>query len=190
MELRILEPSNLGRAMELAQRIEEKIALAKSQRFSGGFSGHRVLGASRPTSHGAEGIRTTGSSGTSARLANEVQRLSESEAQRKREKGLCYRCDEKWSPGHGCKWRELSILLTMDESDSVGEEVEPTEEAKKELEAAEMNQMIDVSLNFVAGFTSSKIMKFKCVVGDQEVVTLIDPGAIHNFILKELVQRL
>lgn len=32
-----------------------------------------------------------------------MRRLSEKELQRKREKGECFRCDEKWSVGHRCK---------------------------------------------------------------------------------------
>ena len=35
------------------------------------------------------------------------KRLSEAELKAKREKGLCFRCDEKYSIGHQCKNKEL-----------------------------------------------------------------------------------
>lgn len=46
-----------------------------------------------------------------ARPVGEIRRLSEKELQSKREKGLCFRCDEKWSTSHRCRRRELSVLL-------------------------------------------------------------------------------
>lgn len=35
--------------------------------------------------------------------------------QARRDKGLCYRCDEKYSPGHRCKNKELWLLVFSDE---------------------------------------------------------------------------
>lgn len=64
----------------------------------------------------------------------EVRRLTEKELQDKRAKGLCYRCDDKWSIGHRCRRRELSVLLMEDEEDEGSEEAgsdpppSPTEE--------------------------------------------------------------
>lgn len=46
----------------------------------------------------------------------EMRRLSEKELQDKRAKGLCFRCDGKWSVGHKCQRRELSVLLTHEET--------------------------------------------------------------------------
>lgn len=52
----------------------------------------------------------------------ELRRLSEKELQKKREKELCFRCDDKWSAGHRCRRRrELSVLLTCEEEDDKAE---------------------------------------------------------------------
>lgn len=39
----------------------------------------------------------------------EVRRLTDKELQYKRERGLCFRCDDKLVAGHRCKRRELSV---------------------------------------------------------------------------------
>ena len=34
----------------------------------------------------------------------------------RREKGLCYNCDERFGPGHRCKKQQIFILETMEEA--------------------------------------------------------------------------
>lgn len=121
----------------------------------------------------------------------EVQRLSDKELQEKRFKGLCFRCDDKWSIGHRCKIRELSVLLMEDDDKEYTEEAgselpeAPTEEA-----ALEVPLHTEVSLNSVIGLSSPKTMKLKGVLGTSEVVVMIDPGATHNFVSMEKVWEL
>ena len=43
-------------------------------------------------------------------LTKDVRKLSNLEVQRKQEKWLCYRCDEKRAPRHHYKKKELSVL--------------------------------------------------------------------------------
>ena len=43
------------------------------------------------------------------------KRLSEAEWKAKREKGLCFRCDEKYTVGHRCKNRELQVMMIYDD---------------------------------------------------------------------------
>ena len=56
--------------------------------------------------------------------------MTDNEVRIKKEKGLCFRCDEKFSPGHRCKRRELNIIAVQegedlsDKTDQVGEEIE------------------------------------------------------------------
>ena len=53
------------------------------------------------------------------------KRLTETEIQDKRAKGLCFQCDEKFSLGHQCKDKSLQVLTMCDEEEGV-------EEAKEE----------------------------------------------------------
>ncbi|KAL2475042.1 Retrotrans gag domain-containing protein [Abeliophyllum distichum] len=116
------------------------------------------------------------------------KRLSDAELQLKKEKGLCFRCDEKYTVGHRCKNKELQVLLIQE-----GEEWEVEDVAEGETSTEETNEVgevVELSLNFVVGLTPSRTMKVKGKIFEQEVVILIDCGASHNFISTEMVQKL
>ena len=114
------------------------------------------------------------------------KRLTEIEIQDKRVKGLCFRCDEKFSPGHRCKHKSLQVLTVCDEEES-GREAE-----KEDVEEQERPHLdvAEVSLNSVVGFTPNHTMKIIERIGEQNVVVLIDSGATHNFISNKVVDRL
>lgn len=110
------------------------------------------------------------------KTGGEVRRLSEKELQSKRERGLCFRCDEKWNVGHRCRRRELSVLLASEE-----EELEEGDEA---------NPTTEICLNSVLGITNPKTLKLKGVLLGTEVIVMVDPGATHNFISLANIQKL
>lgn len=121
----------------------------------------------------------------------EVKRLSDKEFQLKREKGECFRCEEKWSVGHRCKNKELSvILLQPEEEGTVREEFMNNGDTGGECEDVLENSQPEISLNSVVGITSPKTMKLLGTLKGREVVVMVDPGATHNFISKEAVQKL
>ncbi|GKD91031.1 hypothetical protein Tco_1366538, partial [Tanacetum coccineum] len=45
------------------------------------------------------------------------KRMTDSEFADKKAKGLCYRCDGKFLPGHRCPERALQLLLVDDEEE-------------------------------------------------------------------------
>ncbi|KAK2358597.1 hypothetical protein QL285_095771 [Trifolium repens] len=51
---------------------------------------------------------------TPPRTATPIKRLTPQELQARREKGLCYNCDDKYAPGHRCK-RSFHILIVSPE---------------------------------------------------------------------------
>ena len=76
-------------------------------------------------------------------------------------------------------------ILTKD-----GEEEEPIGQAEASLEVAEITGNIEVSLNSMVGLSPPKTMKVKGYIREQPAVTLIDSGATHNFISRDLVSKL
>ena len=63
-----------------------------------------------------------------------MKRLSDSEFQARLDKGLCFRCNEKYSPGHRCKGktnRELMFFIANEEEEL--EDVNGKEEAELEI---------------------------------------------------------
>lgn len=120
--------------MELALMVEDKMQLGSNYkrdwRLDSSPSGKINLGSGH-SSHSNHNTLSTYSSLTKsnpsyaastltagsspllvAKHVGEIRRLSEKELQFKREKGLCYRCDDKWTVGHRCRCKELSVLLT------------------------------------------------------------------------------
>ncbi|KAL4592534.1 hypothetical protein LXL04_005533 [Taraxacum kok-saghyz] len=111
----------------------------------------------------------------------EVRRLSEKELQEKKNKGLCFKCDEKWQVGHQCKKKELSIILAIDEDDEIEEE--PAIHFDDDFQT-------EVCLNSVLGITKPKTLTLKGRIQQEDVVVMVDPGATHNFVSLRTVEKL
>lgn len=106
--------------------------------------------------------------------------------QAKKDKGLCFRCDDKYTIGHRCRNKELHVLLVADDIEGGDGEEEMKEEKVRRTEFEE----VELSMNSVVSLTSPKTMKMKDTINGQEVVVLIDFGATHNFISSKLVRKL
>nr|GFC94999.1 putative mitochondrial protein [Tanacetum cinerariifolium] len=119
--------------------------------------------------------------GLKRQLFNRFQQTQQELAD-KRSKGLCFKCDQKFGPGHICASRPLQVLL-------VDEEEEYKEKDGEELKIATDHahfDMVEVSLNSVMGFTLNHTMKLRGKIGEREVAVLIDCGATHNFISSKI----
>ncbi|GKF42299.1 hypothetical protein Tco_0125641 [Tanacetum coccineum] len=83
--VRVMNPKGLNNAMELAVSIED------NQLYEGVMQSKGV----------AAIVRQTTSKG------DNFQRMTESEIQDRKAKGLCFRCENKYTPGHRCASRTL-----------------------------------------------------------------------------------
>ncbi|RVX15868.1 Retrovirus-related Pol polyprotein from transposon 297 [Vitis vinifera] len=116
-----------------------------------------------------------------------IKRLTESELQARREKGLCFKCEEKFSPGHRCK-KQLRVLLVHEDEDKDDNQFDGR--ATEEPALIELKDAVELSLNSVVGLTTPGTMKIKGTIRSKEVIILVDSGATHNFLSLELVQQL
>ena len=116
-----------------------------------------------------------------------MKRLTKSELQAHREKGLCFKCDEKFSPDHHYK-KELRVLLVH--KDQKKEDNQFDSRAIVEPSLIELKDAVELSLNFVVGLTMSGTMKINRTIGLKETIILVNNGATHNFLSLDLVQRL
>lgn len=209
-EVRLLGPVTVDHAMELAHMVEDKIRCGKSRgEVKSGFSpvtkvssgmGQSVSyprslyssPSSSPKSYSSyalSGVSTGSNPSPGTKPRGELRRLSEKELQDKRAKGLCFRCDGKWSIGHKCQRKELSVLLTQEEEN--GEEEIGTVEFQGDEELGAGEEVLpEISLNSVVGITSPKTFKLKGEVNGVTVVVMIDPGATHNFVASQVIQEL
>nr|GLL44635.1 uncharacterized protein LOC109179602 [Ipomoea trifida] len=118
-----------------------------------------------------------------------IRRMSAAEVQARREKGLCFYCDQKYSPGHRCK-RSLHLLIAAD--DGGEDEIDPGE-PDTALEETHADEEItgDISaLNTLAGQGNPRSLRLWGDISRQKCLVLIDSGSTHNFIKPSTVEML
>lgn len=113
-----------------------------------------------------------------------VRKLTDAKIAKKRVLGLCYHCDEKYSPNHKCKIRQLQVMILQPCDGEDDKELE--EDAEKD----EGNPMLELFMNSVGGLSGNHTMKLMGKLKREEILILINSGATHNFIATKLVERL
>ncbi|MCI18570.1 hypothetical protein A2U01_0039724, partial [Trifolium medium] len=110
-----------------------------------------------------------------------IKHISPAEIQLRREKGLCYFCDDKFSPQHRCPNKHL-MLLQLDDFEAL----DPvTEDPVAELLLSE--PIVDgenhhLSLNAMNGFASVGTIRFQGYINGHPVQVLVDGGSTDNFL--------
>ena len=90
---------------------------------------------------------------------------------RREEKGLCYKCDEKYSIGHRCKLHELQVVVCQEESEP---RTNADEEARSEGSKEGDRTVVELSVNSVIGLLSTKTMKLQGGIKGEGVIVMID----------------
>jgi len=107
--------------------------------------------------------------------------------QLRREKGLCYFCDEKFSFSHKCPNKQLILLKLADESeiDSSPSQTDSTKEP-------DINQTVEhhLSLNALNGATGFGVIRFNGYIGPLNVSILLDGGRSDSFVQPRIVHCL
>ncbi|KAE8692295.1 hypothetical protein F3Y22_tig00110847pilonHSYRG00263 [Hibiscus syriacus] len=120
------------------------------------------------------------------------RRISVTEAQSRREKGLCYYCDAKFVSDHKCKDHQLFLLDDeLEDKQPVQTTVVMTNESN-ELESSDdttRDQSL-VSFNALAGCLTPNTLRFMGEVHGRQVRILIDGGSTHNFVQSQVAKYL
>nr|GMD82510.1 Transposon Ty3-G Gag-Pol polyprotein [Ipomoea batatas]GME15449.1 Transposon Ty3-G Gag-Pol polyprotein [Ipomoea batatas]GME19231.1 Transposon Ty3-G Gag-Pol polyprotein [Ipomoea batatas] len=114
-----------------------------------------------------------------------IRKYTSAEIWERRDKGLCFHCDKKYSVGHRCKGRFL-VLIGDDEDEAI--EVEPIA-----ADGVFDEEVIsgDVSmLNTMSGPGSPRSLRLVGKIKSSPCVVLIDSGSTHNFITPAIVEKL
>ncbi|KAK0607923.1 hypothetical protein LWI29_022713 [Acer saccharum] len=120
---------------------------------------------------------------TGARDSNGNQRTS-AELQERQEKGLFFKCNDKFCPGHRCQKLFLIEACNDDEDDD--------KDVVMEDDVGDSRENIEVpaiSLHAIAGTRVLETMKVHGKIGNEGVVVLIDSGSTHNFVSEKLAEK-
>ena len=103
--------------------------------------------------------------------------------QARREKGLCYNCDERFGPGHRCKRQQIFLLETMDDT---AEHLETMELVQGE----EEQSTLEISLHALSGVNTPQMMRVTGMIHGRKLHILIDSGSTHNFVSLRFAKRM
>ncbi|CAA0808369.1 Unknown protein, partial [Striga hermonthica] len=177
-EVRLERPGTMHNAMEVARRREDHLVATRRGRADVRFAESRRMGTNQATVS------------TQPNVSNRpawsiVRRLSPEEVKRRREKGLCFKCEEKFTPGHQCKQAFVIEVANPDEEGS-----EDEEEPHRDIEVEGPDEEAEISMHAMAGIRGPRTMRLPAWVKDRKVVVLVDNGWSHNFINADLSQKL
>ncbi|XP_061360057.1 uncharacterized protein LOC133304100 [Gastrolobium bilobum] len=120
---------------------------------------------------------------------NNGRRLPQGQLQERSRLGLCFKCEERWNPNHRCKVRQLQVLIIDD--DEVEEDKQMVaRESTTAADQQEVGEALQISMHSLLGLSSSRTLKLWGQIEKEPVVTLIDCGASHNFVSKDVASRL
>ena len=177
-DLRLMKLETLAEIMDMAVRIEERDSVKLQLSSQKGFgtvknwsdsygSGIRVA-PSRSVTFGETNVlnpinhnvmsdlkardETKGSTFANNKLI--PRKYTDAEIERRRELGLCFKCDERFKPGHRCKRKQLQVLI-LSEGDEDKENMLEAEESRRISEVSSLTFLIPLVL--CTAYTSSCI---------------------------------
>nr|GEV50805.1 transposon Ty3-G Gag-Pol polyprotein [Tanacetum cinerariifolium] len=171
LEVKLKKLRRLVEAMEMARLVEEKNNLARKP-----FTPNRNV--SNPSILGPA---------PTTRLAlpapKPIRCLSNNEVRERRERGLCYYSDDKYTPGHKCSKPQFFMIGDAKETENEN----PTNDAL-ETQADEVQG--EISFHDISKTILSQTLRLPERIPNKDVVVLVDGGSTHNFMDQELVNRL
>ncbi|XP_019257630.1 PREDICTED: uncharacterized protein LOC109235836 [Nicotiana attenuata] len=156
--------------------------MAKKNRFSGVRSVGQYQG-----SNLAAGNKTVGNSQKEGSSNTTLSGTKLFEARKAR--GECYKCGEKYFPGHVCKNRQLN---TLPGSTKQEEEITELSTEGGTMPNGMMEEILDeaISFNALSGTITSTTIKLRGLYGKNMLTILADSGSTNSFIASETAKHL
>lgn len=111
--------------------------------------------------------------------------LSQPEISERKAKGLCYYCDEKFTPEHFQKHKKTNLYsMDCEEDDEVSdEEGEVQDEGEHR-----GKEFAKISIHAIACISDYKTMKVQGMHGKRNLYVFIDLGSTHNFLDRKIAE--
>ncbi|CAI8616822.1 unnamed protein product [Vicia faba] len=113
--------------------------------------------------------------------------LLEPELAEKREKGICFNCDQKWSRQHRCSGKVFLMVAEHAEDEGDAEQIEMINDMETPLEESRSAQL---SLHALAGSQVTDTFRVLGRILENLVRILVDGGSTHNFIQSSIPAKL
>ncbi|KAH9770474.1 hypothetical protein KPL71_012393 [Citrus sinensis] len=109
-----------------------------------------------------------------------VKRLTWEEMQHRREKGLCFNYNERFTPGHKCNRPQLFVI----EGGVSGEDESEASATTMEQEGNEGNEghYFNITMHAFSGWKGPRTLQLRAYIDKHPVTVLVDSGSSHNFI--------
>jgi hypothetical protein len=157
-EVRLWEPKSLENAFRVARNVESKnMAMATKRTNPSIYRDNNSPSSKTP------------------------QQLEE-----RKEKGLCFNCDSKYSKGHKCGEKKLFFIDCEEEEE---QEQEPSQD--ENVEAILSKELTPtISCNALARISTPQTLKIEGYIKKKKVIVLMDSGSTHNLIHYKLAKAL
>ncbi|XP_050133112.1 uncharacterized protein LOC126609161 [Malus sylvestris] len=170
-DVKLFKPANVHEAIAIAVQLDSKLTELKSVPS-------RTTTTSKPFSN-----TVTPSSYTMLNTRNlGIKKLTPAEIQRKRERGECWFCTDKWVSGHKCGLKQLLKMDVLD-SDVVENDIEEDQPALHNMELSAC------AFYGTHGCPPAQTMKVLGQINDRSVKILLDSGSSHNFVDSKLLKQ-
>jgi hypothetical protein len=188
-------PISLVKAMSLAKVYEEKYSSNnKNQKNSSNSHSTNKPNYNKPdyTTRNAAPILNTHPTRPMSQYQKNpnIKRISPAEMQLRRDKGMCYWCDEKFSFTHKCPNRQLMLLHYDDpDEDQVLDILTQTPEITTNSHTTNLPEH-HLSLNAMKGTSNMGVLRFAGSIEHIGVQILIDGGSSDNFLQPRIAKFL
>ncbi|XP_071940002.1 uncharacterized protein [Coffea arabica] len=187
-------PDTLQAAFEMARWQEHHLELV--HKFSRTTLKSTLHSGSYGPTKGTQGVQDPGARQAStsptdySKKSNSQQvfrKISPTEFQYRKEHNLCFRCGDKFTPGHNCKSKGIHMMLVEDEEKG---ETEQTTEEEEVIEYMGNQQEHDVmlTLHAMTGELSSSVIKMQGQYKSRQLTILLDGGSTNCFIRRSVAQ--
>lgn len=120
----------------------------------------------------------------------DIKKISPTEMAKRREKGLCYNCDEVYVREHKCQKPQL-FLMVGDEDSELDDEFALHPEHLTAVEDVTINTNVgDISIHALTGTHGIHTLKIDGPIKGRAINMLVDTGSTHNFLSNSLVKSL
>lgn len=166
----MFQPKRLKATVELARMCDEQ--LQRNRRYTPTNNRNFHSSQAPPPPPNANNNSTANEDQTS-----KPKRLIWEELKRKRSLGICFSCDERYTPGHKCQKSQLLLMVAAEDETDEDEETSETDEA-------------EITLQALTGWDTPQTLRTPMKISGQNLVALIDSGSTHNFISEKVANRL